>query len=118
MSLHLSLQTLPIHIVHTILEYLEGYPRGHVGPTTARYFDRKAVLAPLLLVGEHWCTAALAAICETCELRFICRRNVIKVTFPAWPASAPYLEYYKTPFVRRVIVSANLWDDLCDGAFS
>ncbi|KAJ2028284.1 hypothetical protein IWW57_002231, partial [Coemansia sp. S610] len=109
---------LPSLSTHTILEYLEGYPRGHVGPTTARYFDRKAVLAPLLLVGEHWCTAALAAICETCELRFIRRRNAIKVTFPAWPDGAPYLEYYKTPFVRRVIVSANLWDDLCDGAFS
>ncbi|KAJ2061547.1 hypothetical protein GGI17_003025 [Coemansia sp. S146] len=117
MRLRTSFQTLPIQIVHQVLEYLEGYPREYFGPTTEKYYERKAVLAPLLLVGEHWCTAALASICETCELRFIHKRKAIEVTFPAWPASAPYIQYRKTPLVRRVIVSASLWEDLCDGSF-
>ncbi|KAJ1906288.1 hypothetical protein LPJ71_004332 [Coemansia sp. S17] len=117
MSLRPSFQTLPIQIVHKVLEYLEGYPREYFGPTTEKYYERKAVLAPLLLVGEHWCSAALASICETCELRFIHSRKAVEVTFPAWPASAPYLQYTKTPLVRRVIVSASLWEDLCDGSF-
>ncbi|KAJ2749444.1 hypothetical protein GGI19_005655, partial [Coemansia pectinata] len=41
----------------------------------------------------------------------------IEVSFSAWPASAPYSQYRKTHLVKRVVINATLWKEMCDGTF-
>ncbi|KAJ2023557.1 hypothetical protein IWW57_004071 [Coemansia sp. S610] len=109
-------------IVHKVVEYLAGeYLAGNSKSSyslfSSNYYKRKAILAPLVLVGGRWCVAALASICDTCELNFSHAREAIDVTFPAWPDTIPYSMYRKTRFVRRLRVHVNIWRELCDGTF-
>ncbi|KAJ2872587.1 hypothetical protein GGH93_003901 [Coemansia aciculifera] len=110
-------QTLPMLIVYKVVEYLEGYPRKLHGSPTDNYRKKGDTLAPLLLVSERWCTAALTSICSVCTLSFSRSREAIEVRFPGWSSSVPHSQFRKTHLAKRVIASANIWQDLCDGKF-
>ncbi|KAJ2745134.1 hypothetical protein GGI20_002396 [Coemansia sp. BCRC 34301] len=77
----------------------------------------KTVLAPLFLVSERWCKAALASIFDVCVLKFSYSCRAVEMKFPAWPSSIPHSRYRKTHLVKRVTVLVNVWREFCDGAF-
>ncbi|KAJ2860600.1 hypothetical protein GGH94_005406 [Coemansia aciculifera] len=100
-----------------VVEYLEGRPRSELNQDTTEHQHSKAILTPLLSVSECWRAAALSSICDHCELTFDHRHQVTKVTIPALPADFSYRGFRQAPLVKRVMVTANLWRDMCDGAF-
>ncbi|KAJ2755158.1 hypothetical protein GGI19_001868 [Coemansia pectinata] len=110
-------QTLPTLIVEMVVEYLEGRPRSELNQDMTEHQNSKAILTPLLSVSECWRAAALSSICDHCELTFDHRHQVAKVTIPALPADFSYRGFRQAPLVKRVMVTANLWRDMCDGAF-
>ncbi|KAJ2866565.1 hypothetical protein GGH94_001457 [Coemansia aciculifera] len=83
-------QTLPMLVVHKVVEYLEGRSRTSFSLDIDAHNKGKAILTPLLSVSEHWCAVALASICDNCLVGFDYASKGIDVSFPAWPASAPY----------------------------
>ncbi|KAJ2029312.1 hypothetical protein H4S03_007467, partial [Coemansia sp. S3946] len=118
MAIKLSLfQTLPLAIVKKVVEYLEERPRDYFGLAINEHNRKKAVLTPLLLVSECWRTAALVSICDNCELTFDRYYKTPKATIPAWPADFSLPGFRKAHIVKRVVVKAKLWKDMCDGAF-
>ncbi|KAJ2346043.1 hypothetical protein GGH92_003778 [Coemansia sp. RSA 2673] len=110
-------QMLPMLIVRKTIEYLEKRASTSFDFDMDAHNKGKSVLTPLLSVSERWCTAALSSICDNCLFSFDYPCKAIEVSFPAWPASVPYSQYRKTHLVKRVVVSAVLWKDMCDGTF-
>ncbi|KAJ2884087.1 hypothetical protein H4R27_002348 [Coemansia aciculifera] len=116
MSLQLSsFQILPMLIVHKVVEYLEGRARNSIIPNLNEHNKNKAVLTPLLSVSESWRMAALVSICDNCTLDFEYSRSAVEVVIPAWPADFSYPGFRKTLLVKRVVVTAKLWKNMCDG---
>ncbi|KAJ1919516.1 hypothetical protein LPJ71_001527, partial [Coemansia sp. S17] len=97
--------------------YLEERPRDYFGLAISEHNRKKAVLTPLLLVSECWRTAALVSICDNCELTFDRYYKTPKAVVPAWPADFSLPGFRKAHIVKRVVVKAKLWKDMCDGAF-
>ncbi|KAJ2051757.1 hypothetical protein H4S04_001777 [Coemansia sp. S16] len=97
-----------------VVEYLDGCPRGSFD---SNFNEKKTVLAPLLLVSQHWHIAALTSICDSCVITFTYASRAIEVKYPAWPGSFSYPQFYKPSFVKRVVVKAKLWNDACEDAF-
>ncbi|KAJ2097984.1 hypothetical protein GGI09_003547 [Coemansia sp. S100] len=110
-------QTLPMLIVRKVIEYLEGRSRTSFDIDINKHNEKKAVLAPLLMVSEGWRTAALESICDNCTIAFNYSSRAIKVTIPAWPASFSYPRFRKSRLVKRVVVPLYLRQFVCDGAF-
>ncbi|KAJ2686705.1 hypothetical protein IWW39_003453 [Coemansia spiralis] len=110
-------QTLPMLIVYKVVEYLEGCPRKLHGSTSDEFKKKSDTLAPLLMVSERWCAAALASICSVCTLSFSHSREAIEVRFPGWPSSIPHAPFRKTHLAKKVIALADVWQNLCDGKF-
>ncbi|KAJ2442101.1 hypothetical protein GGF42_007072, partial [Coemansia sp. RSA 2424] len=110
-------ETLPMLIVHKIVEYLEGRPRASFDADIDKHNEKKAVLTPLLSVSECWRMAALESICDNCSPTFNYASKSFEVEFPAWPASLPYLRLPKSHLIKRVVVPLHLWRTMCDGAF-
>ncbi|KAJ2057188.1 hypothetical protein GGI17_005794 [Coemansia sp. S146] len=110
-------QSLPMLIVRKIIEYLEKRAGTSFDLNIDAYNQGKSVLTTLLSVSERCCAAALVSICDNCLLSFDYSCKAIEVSFPAWPASVPYSQYRKTHPVKRVVVSATLWKEMCDGTF-
>ncbi|KAJ2030294.1 hypothetical protein IWW57_001257 [Coemansia sp. S610] len=118
MSSPSSLQMLPLLIVRKVVEYLEGRSGTSFNPDIDAHNKAKAVIAPLLFVGERWRVAALESICDNCQLTFNHSRQAVEVTIPAWPTTFTYPQYCRSKHVKRVVVKAALWEDMCDGVFS
>ncbi|KAJ2893763.1 hypothetical protein IWW38_002775 [Coemansia aciculifera] len=110
-------QTLPMLIVRKVVEYLEGRSSNSFNADMAKYNEGKSVLAPLLTVGERWCAAALASLCNNCLVKFDYASESVRVTYPAWPEDAPNPRVRKNHLAKRVVVSAPLWEEMCDGKF-
>ncbi|KAJ1910672.1 hypothetical protein LPJ71_003129 [Coemansia sp. S17] len=110
-------QTLPMLIVHKVVEYLEGRARSSPIASLSGHNNNKAVLTPLLPVSESWRRAALISICDNCTLDFDYSRSAVEVDIPAWPADFSYPGFRKALLVKRVVVSAKLWRNMCDGLF-
>ncbi|KAJ2880992.1 hypothetical protein H4R27_004380 [Coemansia aciculifera] len=110
-------QTLPVLVVRKVVEYLEERPRDYFDLAINEHNRKKAVLTPLLLVSECWRTVALVSICDNCELTFDRSRKALEATIPAWPADFSLPGFRKAHLVKRVVVAADLWKDMCDGAF-
>ncbi|KAJ2252905.1 hypothetical protein GGI13_003008 [Coemansia sp. RSA 455] len=108
------MQTLPMILVNMVVEYLEGRPRGSFD---SNFNEKKTVLAPLLLVSQHWHIAALTSICDSCVITFTYASKAIEVKYPAWPDGFSYPLFYKPSFVKRVVVKVRLWNDACEDAF-
>ncbi|KAJ2461416.1 hypothetical protein GGF42_000211, partial [Coemansia sp. RSA 2424] len=74
------------------------------------------MLTPLLFVCQNWRTAVLASTCDNCLLTFNYTHNALRTTIPAWPEgfSCP-AGFRRSPLVKRVVVTANLWRDMCNG---
>ncbi|KAJ2067927.1 hypothetical protein GGH13_005113 [Coemansia sp. S155-1] len=104
-------------IVEMIVEYLEGCHRNQLFLGTKEHRQNKSALTPLLSVSECWRAAALISICDQCELTFYYCHKVAKVTITALPADFSYRGFRQAPLVKRVMVTANLWRDMCNGAF-
>ncbi|KAJ1916843.1 hypothetical protein LPJ71_001897 [Coemansia sp. S17] len=104
-------------IVEMIVEYLEGRHRNQLFLGTKEHRQNKSALTPLLSVSECWRAAALISICDQCELTFYYCHKVAKVTIPALSADFSYRGFRQTPLVKRVMVTANLWRDMCNGEF-
>ncbi|KAJ2584386.1 hypothetical protein GGH95_000420 [Coemansia sp. RSA 1836] len=111
-------QTLPMLAVDMIVEYLEGRSRNAFYANIDDHNMYKAALAPLLLVSQHWRTAALASICDNCSLRYDKSCDTVEVTYPAWPAYLSYPSSDKSNLVRHVVVKISSWIDMHDGALS
>ncbi|KAJ2813539.1 hypothetical protein H4S07_000611 [Coemansia furcata] len=116
-SLRSPFQTLPMIIVQKVVEYLEGRRRNTLHLDIAEHNKKKEVLAPLLLVSERWRTAALESICDNCTVSFDYARRAVVVNTPAWPADFSYPGFRKARLVKRVVVTAGLWRNMCDGTF-
>ncbi|KAJ2239922.1 hypothetical protein GGI13_007849, partial [Coemansia sp. RSA 455] len=116
-STRLLFQTLPMLIVRKVVEYLEGCSSTSFDIDINKHNEKKAVLAPLLMVSEGWRTAALESICDNCTLAFNYPSREIKVALPAWPASFSYPRFHKSRLVKRVVVPLYLWQFMCDRAF-
>ncbi|KAJ2619498.1 hypothetical protein GGF44_005619, partial [Coemansia sp. RSA 1694] len=104
--------------VDMIVEYLEGRSRNAFYANIDDHNMYKAALAPLLLVSQHWRTAALASICDNCSLRYDKSCDTVEVTYPAWPAYLSYPSSDKSNLVRHVVVKISSWIDMRDGALS
>ncbi|KAJ2061673.1 hypothetical protein GGI17_002937 [Coemansia sp. S146] len=110
-------QTLPMLIVHKVIEYLEGRRRTSFNADIDKHNETKSVLTPLLSVGERWRMVALDSICDNCKFDFDAKRESVEVTYPAWPADFSYPQFRKNHLVKRVVVVATLWADLYIGKF-
>ncbi|KAJ2403584.1 hypothetical protein GGF41_007366, partial [Coemansia sp. RSA 2531] len=110
-------QTLPMLIVHKVVEYLEGRRKNFFSPDIAEHNKKKYVLVPLLFVSERWRSAALESICDNCEISFDYARRAVEVNTPALPASFSYPGFRRARLVKRAVVTVNLWRDMCDGTF-
>ncbi|KAJ2243855.1 hypothetical protein GGI13_006447 [Coemansia sp. RSA 455] len=116
-SVRSPFQTLPMLIVHKVVEYLEGRRKNFVTPDIAEHNKKKAVLVPLLLVSERWRSAALESICDNCEISFDFTRRAVEVNTPAWPTDFSYPGFRRAGLAKRAVVTVNLWRDMCDGTF-
>ncbi|KAJ2908767.1 hypothetical protein GGI21_002556, partial [Coemansia aciculifera] len=108
-------QTLPMLLVHKIVEYIEGRPRMFFATDMDKHNKQKAVLTPLLAVSERWRSAALDSICDNCLLDYDHSRLAVEVTYPAWPVDFLYPRFRKNHLVKRVVVASSLWSDLTKG---
>ncbi|KAJ2070242.1 hypothetical protein GGH13_004164 [Coemansia sp. S155-1] len=116
-SVRSPFQTLPMLIVHKVIEYLEGRRKNFFSPDIAEHNGKKSILVPLLLVSERWRSAALESICDNCEISFDYARRAVEVNTPALPASFSYPGFRRARLVKRAVVTVNLWRDMCDGTF-
>ncbi|KAJ2873295.1 hypothetical protein GGH93_003322 [Coemansia aciculifera] len=106
-------QTLPILVVEKIIEYLVGHPRSSFDDDIRRHSEMKVVLYPLLSVSEIWCEAALVSICDSCEVVFNDARGIFDENYPAWPKGVSYSGFRRERLVKRVVVTAPGWRDIC-----
>ncbi|KAJ2063626.1 hypothetical protein GGI17_001562 [Coemansia sp. S146] len=107
-------QALPMLVVEKIIEYLVGHPRNSFDDDIKRHSETKIVLYPLLSISEIWCEAALVSICDSCEVVFNDARGVFNVNYPAWPKGVSYSGFRRERLVKRVVVTAPGWEDVCD----
>ncbi|KAJ2056772.1 hypothetical protein GGI17_006020 [Coemansia sp. S146] len=107
-------QSLPMLVVEKIVEYLEGRLIDFVVKCVSKHNETKKILYPLLSVSEIWCEAALASICDNCEIVFDNTRGFFQVKYPAWSAGVSYSQFPRNNMVKRVVVTAPNWKDMCD----
>ncbi|KAJ1998885.1 hypothetical protein GGI04_004807, partial [Coemansia thaxteri] len=108
---------LPTPIMNMVVEYLQGHSRGSFKPGTKDHAASKAALAPLMLVSERWRLAALESICDSCTLNFDYSRRAVEVFYPALPSDFSLYSLRKNHLVKKLVITAKLWKDMCDGTF-
>ncbi|KAJ2073261.1 hypothetical protein GGH13_002122 [Coemansia sp. S155-1] len=106
--------TLPMLVVEKIIKYLEGRPRGSFDEDIDYQNEMKKVLYPLLSIGEIWYEAVLVSICDSCKIVFDDAHGVFKIYFPAWPEGFSYTGFHNYNLVKRVVMVAPSWEDVCD----
>ncbi|KAJ2866335.1 hypothetical protein GGH94_001612 [Coemansia aciculifera] len=105
-------QTLPMLVVEKIIEYLVGHPRNPFDDNIKKH-NKKNILYPLLSVSEIWCEAALVSICDSCEVVFNDARGIFDENYPAWPKGVSYSGFRREHLVKRVVMTAPGWRDIC-----
>ncbi|KAJ2053963.1 hypothetical protein H4S04_000340 [Coemansia sp. S16] len=106
--------TLHMLVVEKIIKYLEGRPRGSFDEDIDYQNEMKKVLYPLLSIGEIWYEAVLVSICDSCKIVFDDAHGVFKIYFPAWPEGFSYTGFHNYNLVKRVVMVAPSWEDVCD----
>ncbi|KAJ2112172.1 hypothetical protein IW146_004809 [Coemansia sp. RSA 922] len=110
-SLFLS---LPMLVTEKIVEYLVGRPSNMFNSDIYSHYEAKKDLYPLLSVSQAWREAALVSICDSCRIIYNYDHGVIEVSYPAWPKDYSYPRFNKNHAVRRVVVTAPRWKNVCD----
>ncbi|KAJ2017804.1 hypothetical protein GGI14_002738 [Coemansia sp. S680] len=108
------LQVLPIVVVEMVIEYLLERRRNTFHKDIDKHNEPKRILYPLLSAGDVWREAVLVSICDNCEIVFDSARGVFQIYFPAWPSYFSYPGFCNYKLVKRVIVTAPSWKNLCD----
>ncbi|KAJ2831537.1 hypothetical protein FBU31_002254 [Coemansia sp. 'formosensis'] len=111
-------QTLPMPIVEMVVEYLEERARNSLHGAIDIHNQKKIVITPLLLVSERWRMAALTSICDNCSLIFNNSTKGYEVIYHTWPSNFSLPGFNRDRLVKRVVVLAPSWDQICSGAFS
>ncbi|KAJ2753385.1 hypothetical protein GGI19_003174 [Coemansia pectinata] len=106
-------QTLPMLVVEKVIEYLVGHPRNSFDDDIKKHNKKKKILYPLLSVSEIWCEAALVSICDSCEVVFNDARGIFDENYPAWPKGVSYSGFRRERLVKRVVMTAPGWRDIC-----
>ncbi|KAJ2859548.1 hypothetical protein GGH94_006050 [Coemansia aciculifera] len=104
-------QTLPMLIVDKVVEYLEGRSTNLRDSNLDKHNRNMKVLRPFLRVSEYWRAAALASICDNCEIRFDDSPKGYSVRYHALPAGFPFPQHRGETLVKLVFVRA---PSMCD----
>ncbi|KAJ2862640.1 hypothetical protein GGH94_004157, partial [Coemansia aciculifera] len=107
-------QALPMLVTEKTIEYLEGRPRNYYDDDINKHNETKRIIYPLFSVSEIWREAALESICDDCEIVFDNAHGVFRVKYPAWPEGVSYSQFPRNNMVKRVVVTAPGWKDMCD----
>ncbi|KAJ2074703.1 hypothetical protein GGH13_001134 [Coemansia sp. S155-1] len=83
--------TLPMLVVEKIIKYLEGHPRGSFDEDIDYQNEMKS-----------------------CKIVFDDAHGVFKIYFPAWPDGFSYPGFRNYNLVKRVVMVAPSWEDVCD----
>ncbi|KAJ2752844.1 hypothetical protein GGI19_003546 [Coemansia pectinata] len=81
-------------------------------------YNMAKTVRPLLWVSERWRVAALSIICDNCEINFDNTPKGFSMKYPALPDSFSFTQYRMEKLVKRVVVTAPSWSDICSGRFS
>ncbi|KAJ1925745.1 hypothetical protein GGI09_000364 [Coemansia sp. S100] len=118
MSSPLSLfQTLPLLILEKVVEYLAERPRDSFDTDIDKRNECKEVLYPLLSVSERWREAALASLCDNCQIRFDNSPKGLSMTYLALPSGFPFPRHRGQSLVKQVIVNVPSWSDIYSRKF-
>ncbi|KAJ2872617.1 hypothetical protein GGH93_003870 [Coemansia aciculifera] len=108
-------QTLPMMVMEKIIEFLLEYPRNYFDDDVKMHGrEKKVALFPLLSVSEFWREAALASICDNCKLDYNGALKAVEVKYYAWPADFSYSRFRRHSLVKRVVLTAPHWADMCE----
>ncbi|KAJ1812180.1 hypothetical protein LPJ60_006606, partial [Coemansia sp. RSA 2675] len=118
MALPSRFQTLPMPIVEKVVEYLEERTRTSLDGAIDRHNSRKTVLMPLLWVSERWREAVLNSVCDNCSLFFNNTPKGYEVVYPACLDNFSLRHFDRDKLVKRIVVHAPSWNNMCSRAFS
>ncbi|KAJ2862738.1 hypothetical protein GGH94_004072 [Coemansia aciculifera] len=91
------------------------YPRNYFDDDVKMHGrEKKVALFPLLSVSEFWREAALASICDNCKLDYNGALKAVEVKYYAWPADFSYSRFRRHSLVKRVVLTAPHWADMCE----
>ncbi|KAJ2048564.1 hypothetical protein H4S04_003757 [Coemansia sp. S16] len=111
-------QTLPMLVMEKIIEYILERPRNSFDDDIKMYGKEKVFLTPLLSVSELWREAALASICDSCRIGYNGALKAVELKYFALPADFSYSRSRRHNFVKRVVLTAPAWGDMCIHEFS
>ncbi|KAJ2041704.1 hypothetical protein H4S03_000190 [Coemansia sp. S3946] len=93
-------------------------PRNSFDDDIKMYGKEKVFLTPLLSVSELWREAALASICDSCRIGYNGALKAVELKYFALPADFSYSRSRRHNFVKRVVLTAPAWGDMCIHEFS